>query len=141
MPRPPRKNHGASAAERATADGSPEVRRGAMYAQIPTDVLGDRMLLPIDKVILALLTDHDNGSYCCWPTNTTLAAEAGCCTKTVYLALRRLQRLGWITVEPCPTVERGQLIRLNWRRPAARDRRGGGRKCISGGVGNAFPPI
>jgi hypothetical protein len=137
-PPKPKQHHGASAEERAAAARPPEVRRGAMYAQIPTEALADRMILPIDKVILGLLTDHDNGAYCCWPTNATLAQEAGCTTRTVRRSLRRLERLAWILTEPCASVPRGQLIRLQWRRPepgrkAPKAKGGGGHACPGGG--------
>jgi hypothetical protein len=136
----PRKIHGASAEERAAAARPPEVRRDAVFTQVPVEAMTDRMLLPVDRVLLTMLADHDNGSYCCWPTNAALAQEVGCTTRTVRTALRRLERLGWITIEPCLSVPRGQVIRLNWRRPAPGRKaqakakaEGGGRKRTSGG--------
>lgn len=114
----PRRLHGATAAERAEATRPSDIRTGAMFSQVPLEALGDRFLLPIDKVILGLLASHDNGQYRCWPTNKTLAREAGCSLATVKRALARLQQLGWISVEPDSTVPRGQVILLNWRRPA-----------------------
>jgi Helix-turn-helix domain len=145
----PRRDHGATAAERAAAcdaaaQSSPEIRSKAVFSQVPMDALQDRLLLPIDKVILGLLANHDNGKYCAWPTNGALATEAGCSLSTVKRALKRLEQLGWITFETCHRVERGQLIRLNWRRPpahatATRREGGGGSYTTRGGVGHTRP--
>lgn len=137
--------YGATAEERAQARREPVVRTQT-FSQPPREIIGDRMTLPIDRVIVQLLADLDNGSYCCWPTNRQIAAEVGCSVRTVHSSLKRLNQLGWITIEPCPTVARGQVIRLNWRRPAPHDTRRGGRQSTAGGsamygggVGNPLP--
>lgn len=141
MPRtkPKRTYYGASAAERAQARREPVIET-KIFSQPPRAIIGDRMTLPIDRVIVQLFADLDNGAYCCWPTNRQIAAEVGCSIRTVHNSLKRLSQLGWITIEPCPTVARGQMIRLNWRRPApsrkAPPARGGGSATGCRGVGN-----
>jgi Helix-turn-helix domain len=138
-PKKPRPAHGATARERAETQRTPEIRSGAVYAQVPLDALSDRLILPIDKVILGLLVSHDNGSYCAWPTNAALAQEAGCTTRTVTRSLKRLTQLGWVSVVPSKNTDRGQIIKLNWRRPptkaaAHRAGSGGGSTPMSRGV-------
>jgi Helix-turn-helix domain len=111
----------------------PPLRLEQRYAMVPVDLITDRTLFPIDRVLGALLADHDRGAYCCWPTNATLAAEAGCRPRQVQLSLRRLEAAGWIALEPSKSVPRGQIIRLLWRRPDNRQgHQGGG---ASGGRG------
>ena len=111
------------------------LRTNARFAMTPVDLLTDRTLYPIDRIIGALLAQHDGGGYCCWPTNAQLAAEAGCRERQVQLSLRRLEKSGWIAVEPSHQTDRGQVIRLLWRRPMTTVRRahrgagGGAPRC------------
>lgn len=111
---------------RPCAPSALPIREGIRFAMPPMDLLTDRMLFPIDRVIAGILAGIAGSSYACWPTNRTLAGMAGCSIKTVYSALHRLERVGWIQVEAAPgRTIRGQVIRLKWSRP--------------GGVGNGLP--
>jgi hypothetical protein len=103
------------------------VRADLVFARLPLDLLSDRLLLPIDKVIGGILADFASPRSTCWPVNRTIAARAGCSPATVRRALARLEDLGWIGREPNPSLARGALIRLNWTLA-------GGRSPVSGGV-------
>lgn len=109
------------------------VRPDVFFNTKPSDLDEDRMLLPIDKLIAGILGGIASPGYVCWPCNRTIAAKAGCSMRTVAYALKRLESLGWIRREPCPTTSRGQVIRLLWRR---RESQGKGRpplQSIAGG--------
>ena len=41
--------------------------------------------------VLKVLADHANDAATCWPSVAQIALEAGCCTRTVRYALRRLE--------------------------------------------------
>jgi len=102
------------------------MRTDVEFAMLPIDLLTDAMLHPLDKVIAGLLAGCAGPRYLCWPCNRTLARQAGCSPRSVSYALDRLEKVGWITREPCPRTRRGQLIRLNWiRRKGGKTRAGG----------------
>lgn len=134
-------SYGHAAEDRRREERPGTVRSEAVYAQVPVEALTDRMLLPVDRVVLGLLADCDNGSYCCWPTVADLTGWVGCSRRTVQLSLRRLERLGWIQAETCTAVRTGRIYRLLWRRPQPKARRparpkgaGGAQRIAPGGA-------
>ncbi len=120
---------------------APRIREEVSFTMPPVDLMEDRMLHPVDRVIAAILAAVAGSGYCCWPTNRTLAGRIGCSTKTVQRALARLASTGWIAVEPAPTTSRGQLIRLQWRRKGAGHPCPGGRTPVSGGGRTSKSPL
>ena len=95
---------------------APNGRYEARFAMPPIELLDDRMLLPIDKNVGALLDFYASPGYTCWPTNKTLAKRLGCHRSTIIRALNRLESAGWIVVEPSTHTRRHGVIKLQWRR-------------------------
>jgi hypothetical protein len=55
-----------------------------------------------------------------WPSVETLAAEVGCCTRTVQLQLRRLADVGLLVIVPDPSSPVGRRFFLGTPAPAPR---------------------
>ena len=108
------------AEETAGGPGGGGLRMDLVFALVPTDLIVDRTLHPVDKLVAAVLISRAGSAYQVWPCNRTIAREVGCSPRTVQLALARLESVGWIAREACPTARRGNLIRFLWRRVDAR---------------------
>ena len=67
-------------------------------------------------VLAAALLEYASGSKpSCYPTNTRLAADLGCCEQTVRTALAALQSAGWIKIVRGSNQPNGRRIWLTWR--------------------------
>lgn len=68
------------------------------FYKLPVDIASHRTLLPSDKLLFAVLLDHqgDNGS--CWPGISTLMAETRLARQTVLDATHRLELVGLLQV-------------------------------------------
>jgi Helix-turn-helix domain len=92
-------------------------RKSRPFAALPHELRKDPALRGKDKAILlaAALLEYARDKPSCWPSNARLAMDLGCCPRTVQLALRDLQRAGWVRVELGADNPTGRLIILVWR--------------------------
>jgi Helix-turn-helix domain len=92
-------------------------RKSRPFAALPHELRKDPALRGKDKAILlaAALLEYARDKPSCWPSNARLALDLGCCPRTVQLALRDLQRAGWVRVELGADNPTGRLIVLVWR--------------------------
>lgn len=100
----------------------------AGWAKIPHEIAVDSRLKGCDFRVLARLAYHARDSGVCWPSVATLARDLGLGRRTVQIALKRLQGLGYVASEPAPQRATGRQLRLSL----------GGHAC--GGLGHGASP-
>jgi hypothetical protein len=88
------------------------------FAALPHDLRKDPRLKRNRTAIVlaAALLEYAPGiKSSCYPTNTRLAADLGCCEQTVRTALAALQAAGWIKIVRGSNQPNGRRIWLTWR--------------------------
>jgi hypothetical protein len=88
------------------------------FAALPHDLRKDPRLKGNRTAIVlaaALLEYAPGVKPSCYPTNTRLAADLGCCEQTVRTALAALQAAGWIKIVRGSNQPNGRRIWLTWR--------------------------
>lgn len=60
------------------------------------EVLKDENLSPIDKLVLSIIIDLDNGEKHCYASNNYIGSLVGCCGQSVSNSIKRLEKLGYI---------------------------------------------
>lgn len=85
----------------------------AGWAKIPHEVTVDDRLKGCDFRVLARLVYHARDSGVCWPSVMTLARDLGLARRTVQIALKRLEGLGYVAVELAPQRATGRQFRLS----------------------------
>jgi hypothetical protein len=124
----PTTRHASPAANPRTGRGEsalPPAGRGAKtqslpFAALPHDLRKDPRLKGHRTAIVlatALLEYAPGVKSSCYPTNTRLAADLGCCEQTVRTALAALQAAGWIKIALGSNQPNGRRIWLTWRCP------------------------
>jgi helix-turn-helix protein len=101
----------------------PPAGRGAKtqslpFAALPHDLRKDPRLKGNRTAIVlaaALLEYAPGVKSSCYPTNTRLAADLGCCEQTIRTALAALQAAGWIKIVRGSNQPNGRRIWLTWR--------------------------
>lgn len=79
---------------------------GQRFAIIPASALDDPRLTSRDLLAYMALARHADGAGVCWPSVRTISHTARVSVRTVQMALRDLERYGFIEVVP-RTDERG----------------------------------
>src|SRR5512135_3266875 len=105
---------GESALSRQDSGAKTQLPFAALPHQLRKDprLKGNRTAI----VLAAALLEYAPGSKpSCYPTNTRLAADLGCCEQTVRTALAALQAAGWIRIALGPNQPNGRRIWLTWR--------------------------
>jgi hypothetical protein len=92
------------------------------FSAVPHELRKDPRLRPRLKTrlvtVVAALLEYARDKAWCNPTNRTLAADCGCCPRTVQLALADLRDTGWLRIEQGPG---GRVIWLTWREAPPRN--------------------
>lgn len=105
----------------------------AGWAKIPHEIALDSRLKGCDFRVLARLAYHARDSGVCWPSVATLARDLDLGRRTVQIALKRLQGLGYVASEPAPQRATGRQLRLSLGGSAVAD-------CAPPASGIAPPP-
>ena len=66
------------------------------FAQIPTSVLTDTRLSPLEKVLYGLILGKSNQEGYCWASNKTLSEWCNCSSRQVGYALDKLEELEYL---------------------------------------------
>lgn len=66
------------------------------FAAVPHDLLADKRLTPIDKVIAATLLFWAQSKAACWPSNAAIAERANVTPRSIPRSLDRLEELGYV---------------------------------------------
>jgi DNA-binding transcriptional ArsR family regulator len=66
------------------------------YAVITADVLYDRKLSPIQKLLVAMISNSSNEEGYCWATNSYFSEALGCNQRTIQRHIEELEEAGYV---------------------------------------------
>ena len=72
---------------------------GSKFYKLPHDLAVRKDLMASDKIVFAIILDHQGSNDKCWPGIRTLARKTGLSTVTVVDCVKRLEAAGFFNVD------------------------------------------